>query len=139
MRLFFKSIHARLDKQIRCTFQLWLIREHNGPNTQNYKEQNPDKYTESLGCFCSLAGGEPDQLSLHGGPYRETSHVIYTHQTSIHPEGLSSMRFLQRSLRQTACLMTSQQRSETDKCTFSQKFPLTISETALHRGESVSV
>lgn len=74
----------------------------------------------NLGCVYSSDGGEPDQLSLRGGPHWETSHVIYAHQTPIQPEGLSSVQFLQHSPRQTACRMTSQQRSETDKCIFAQ-------------------
>lgn len=83
------------------------------------QEPNPSKYPHSLGCVCSPAGGEPDRLSLRGGPHWETSHVIYAHHTPIHPEALWSVHFLQHSLRQTARHMTSQQRKwETDECAF---------------------
>lgn len=73
-------------------------------------------------------------LSLHGGLDWETSHVIYTHQTSIHPEGLSGMQ------PETDCMPYEQSTKGVRRISVpSHTFPFTIFETALHRGESVDV
>lgn len=61
----------------------------------------------------------------------------YLQPSDIHSSQACTL--LQHSLRQTARHMTSQQRSETDKCTFTKKIPFTIILTALHSGDSVKV
>lgn len=107
---------------------------------RKYEDKKPVKYHESLRCFCSAAGGEPDRPSLRGGLLGETSHVICTRQTPIHPEALSSVRFcaLQPRDRLHSLRVVNGEGRQTQVWPF-YKSPLTISETALHRRDSGNV
>lgn len=98
------------------------------------------KYHKSLRCFCLAAGGEPDRPSLRGGLLGETSHVICTRQTPIHPEALSSIRFCAARPRDRlhSLRVVNGEGRQTQVGPF-YKSPLTISEPALHRRDSGNV